>query len=87
MSHFSLSLLAIALTALFTRELVKNRRNTWWGVIGILIISVAIATLKDSILTGLLWLLPPLHLSLEMMSVGDQIEVIPNVFIGNTHGL
>ncbi|MFF5816814.1 hypothetical protein [Lysinibacillus capsici] len=80
LSHFSLSLLAIALTALFTRELVKNRRNTWWGVIGILIISVAIATLKDSILTGLLWLLPPLHFSLEMMSVGDQIEVIPNVF-------
>ncbi len=31
LSHFSLSLLAIALTALFTRELVKNRRNTWWG--------------------------------------------------------
>ena len=85
MSHFSLSLLAIALLLylLGTRE---NRRNTWWGVIGILIISVAIATLKDSILTGLLWLLPP-HLSLEMMSVGDQIEVIPNVFIGNTHGL
>lgn len=80
LSHFSLSLLAIALTALFTRELVKNKQNTWWGVICILIISVVIATLKNNIQTGLLWLLPPVHFSLEMMSVGDQIEVIPYVF-------
>ncbi|WP_336634201.1 ABC transporter permease [Lysinibacillus fusiformis] len=80
LSHFSLSILAIALTALFTREIVNNRQNTWWGVISILIIAVVIATLKDNIQAGLLWLLPPVHFSLEIMSVGDQIEVVPNVF-------
>ncbi|WP_418301332.1 ABC transporter permease [Lysinibacillus fusiformis] len=80
LSHFSLSILAIALTALFTREIVKNRQNTWWGVISILIIAVVIATLKNNIHAGFLWLLPPVHFSLEMMSVGDQIEVIPNLF-------
>ncbi|WP_155590460.1 ABC transporter permease [Lysinibacillus cavernae] len=82
LSHFSLSLLSIALTALFTRELVKNRQNTWWGVLCILIISVVIATIKNNILqiNGLIWLLPPVHLSLEMMSIDDQIKGIPNIF-------
>lgn len=46
LSHFSLSVLAIALSAIFTRELIRDRQNTWWGVLSILIIAVVIATLK-----------------------------------------
>ncbi len=82
LSHFSLAILAIALSAIFTRELVRNRQNTWWGVLSILIIAVVIATLKSVILqvNGLIWLLPPVHLALEMMSSGDSLTKIPAVF-------
>ena len=82
LSHFSLSVLAIALSAIFTRELVKNKQNTWWGVLGILIVSVVIATLKETILQikGLIWLFPPVRLSLEMMGSEDSIKSIPNSF-------
>lgn len=82
LSHFSLSVLAIALSAIFTRELVKNKQNTWWGVLSILIISVAIASLKSEILQvkGLIWLLPPVHLSLEMMSSDDELKSMPDIF-------
>ncbi|QDQ02008.1 ABC transporter permease [Lysinibacillus fusiformis] len=82
LSHFSLAVLAIALSAIFTRELVKNRQNTWWGVLSILIIAVAIVTLKSVILPvkGLIWLFPPLHLALEMMSSDDSLKNIPYVF-------
>ncbi|MGE8034639.1 ABC transporter permease [Lysinibacillus sp. KCTC 33748] len=82
LSHFSLAVLAIALSAIFTRELVKNKQNTWWGVLGILIVSVVIATLKETILQikGLIWLLPPVRLSLEMMGSEDSIKSIPNSF-------
>jgi len=82
LAHFSLSILGIALSSLFTRELVKNRQNSWWGVLSILIISLAIASLKNVILQiqGLIWLLPPVYLSLEMMSSNDSIQTIPAVF-------
>ncbi len=82
LSHFSLAVLAIALSAIFTRELIKNKQNTWWGVLSILIVSVAIATLKETILQikGLIWLLPPVRLSLEMMSSKDSIQSIPSIF-------
>ncbi len=82
LSHFSLSILAIALSAIFTRDLVKNNRNTWWGVLSILILSVAISSLKSTVLQvkGLMWLFPPVHLSLEMMGTEDSIEVIPVLF-------
>ncbi|MGE7091981.1 ABC transporter permease [Lysinibacillus sp. NPDC048646] len=82
LSHFSLAVLAIALSAIFTRELVKNRQNTWWGVLSILILSVAIATLKSVILQvkGLIWLFPPLHLALEMMSSDDNLKNISYIF-------
>lgn len=82
LSHFSLSIVAIALSAIFTRELVKNNGNTWWGVLSILIISVAIASFKSTILQvkGLIWLLPPVHLSLEMLSSKDSIKSIPGLF-------
>lgn len=64
MAHFSLSILAIALSAAFTRDLVKNKENTWWGVISILIVSVAISTLKSTMMQikGFIWLFPPVHL-------------------------
>ncbi|MFJ8099477.1 ABC transporter permease [Lysinibacillus sp. NPDC096212] len=82
LSHFSLAVLAIALSAIFTRELVKNKQNTWWGVLAILIVSVVIATLKETILQikGLIWLLPPVRFSLEIMSSEDSIKSIPNSF-------
>lgn len=82
LSHFSLSFLAIALSANFTREMVKNKQNTWWGVLSILFLSLAIATVKSSILQikGLIWLLPPVYLSLEMMASGDEILSIPGLF-------
>jgi hypothetical protein len=82
MAHFSLSILAIALSAIFTRDLLKNKRNTWWGVLSILIVSVAISSLKITIMQikGLIWLFPPVHLSLEMMSSGDRIKSIPLLF-------
>jgi hypothetical protein len=82
MDHFSLSILAIALSAIFTRDLVKNKGNTWWGVLSILIISVAISSLKSTIMQikGFIWFLPPVHLSLEMMSSGDMIKSIPSLF-------
>jgi hypothetical protein len=81
LSHFSLSLLALSLSALFTRELIQNQSNTWWGVLGILVISVAISTLKDKI-NGFIWLFPPLHFSLETMSSEDNIKAIPVLFLG-----
>ncbi len=82
LSHTSLASLAIALSAIFTRDIVKNMRNTWWGVMSILIISLAVVTLKNTIiqLNGLIWLLPPVHLSLEMMSLEDSIEAMPRLF-------
>ncbi|MGE6514648.1 ABC transporter permease [Lysinibacillus sphaericus] len=82
LSHFSLSVLAIALSAIFTRELVRDRQNTWWGVLSTLIIAVVIATLKSVLLQvkGLIWLLPPVHLVLEMMSSDDNLKYIPTVF-------
>lgn len=82
LSHFSLAFLAIALSAIFTREIVKNKQNTWWGVLSILILSLAIATLKSVLLQikGLIWLLPPVYLSLEMMDSNDQIISLPGLF-------
>lgn len=81
LSHFSLSLLSLSLSALFTRELIQNQSNTWWGVLGILVISVSISTLKDTI-DGFIWLFPPLHFSLEIMSSEDNIKSIPVLFWG-----
>lgn len=81
LSHFSLSLLSLSLSALFTRELIQNQSNTWWGVLGILVISVSISTLKDTI-DGFIWLFPPLHFSLEIMSSEDHIKSIPGLFWG-----
>lgn len=82
LSHFSLAILAIALSAVCTRELVKNRHNTWWGVLGILLISVVAAALHETIsqVKGLTWLLPPVRLSLEMMNSEDSITTIPSIF-------
>ncbi|KOS69231.1 ABC transporter permease [Lysinibacillus contaminans] len=82
LSHFSLSFLAIALSAIFTRDIVKNKQNTWWGVLSTLIISLAITTLKSVILQikGLIWLLPPVYLSLEMMDSGDENLSMPGLF-------
>ncbi|WP_342442842.1 ABC transporter permease [Lysinibacillus sp. FSL K6-0057] len=82
LAHFSLAFLGMALSAMFTRELVKSKQNTWWGVISVLLFAVVIATLKDSILhiKGIIWFLPPLYLSLEMMTIGDQIKSIPSKF-------
>ena len=79
LAHFTLSILAIALSPLFSRELVKNKQNSWWGVLSTLIISIAIISLKNKI-KGLIWLFPPVHLSLKIMSSGDSIETIPAVF-------
>ncbi|OEH92361.1 ABC transporter permease [Bacillus solimangrovi] len=79
MSHFSSSILAISLTSIFTRDIVKNDRNTWWGVFTILLTSLIVVPLKTIILQvkGLIWLLPPVHLSLQMMSTNDSIDYIP----------
>ncbi|MEK5333567.1 ABC transporter permease [Lysinibacillus sp. FSL W8-0992] len=79
LAHFSLSILAIGLSALFTRELVKNKQNSWWGVLSILIISIAIVSLKHEV-KGFIWLFPPVHLSLEMMSSDDSLQAIPAIF-------
>lgn|GEM_PF-300227 len=82
LSHFILSVLAISLSAIFTREVVKNRANTWWGVLSILIFSVVIVSVKEKILyvSGLIWLLPPVHLSLEIMGADDGIKTIPLIY-------
>lgn len=82
MAHVSLSVLAISLSAYFTRAFVKNRANTLWGVIAILILSVVVAALKEKIIhiSGLIWILPPVYLSLEMMNVDDGLQIIPGAF-------
>lgn len=82
LAHFSLAVLAVALCAVFTRGIIKKKENTWWGVLSVLIASIAIVTLKDSILSvkGLIWLVPPLHLSLDIMSADDSIASIPVFF-------
>lgn len=82
LSHFGLVILAITLSAIFTRDLVNNRQNTWWGVLSILLISVVIVSIKSIILQvpGIIWLLPPVHLLFEMMSSEDGIETIPVTF-------
>ncbi|WP_141431038.1 ABC transporter permease [Bacillus sp. 03113] len=80
MSHFSLSILSIALSALFTRDVVKNKRNTWWGVMSILVFSVALSTFKSLLLKGLIWILPPIRFSLEMMSSKDNMKSIPDFY-------
>ncbi|MFJ7667348.1 ABC transporter permease [Lysinibacillus sp. NPDC097195] len=79
LAHFTLSILAIALSSLFTRELVINKQNTWWGVLSTLIISIAIIALKNKI-KGLIWLFPPVHLSLEIMTAEDSIQTIPAIY-------
>lgn len=79
LAHFSLAVLSIALSLFFTRALVKSGINSWWGVISILVVSLAISVAKADILkTKILnWLLPPLRNSLEIMSVGDNITSVP----------
>ncbi|MEK3994326.1 ABC transporter permease [Psychrobacillus sp. FSL K6-2365] len=79
LAHFSLAILSIALSLFFTRELVKSNVNSWWGVISILVVSLALAVAKADILKVkiLTWLLPPLRYSLEIMSVGDKITFVP----------
>lgn len=79
LAHFSLAILSIALSLFFTRVLVKSNVNSWWGVISILVVSLAVAVAKVDILKIklLTWLLPPLRYSLEIMSVGDKITSIP----------
>ena len=51
-------------------------------VISILIVSVAISTLKSTMMQikGFKWLFSPVHLSLDMMSAGDGIKTIPSLF-------
>ncbi|WP_046176465.1 hypothetical protein [Domibacillus indicus] len=81
LAHFSLAVLAVSLSSLFTRELVKNKTNTWWGVLSILIGSVVVSALEKSI-GWPVWLMPPLYLSLDMMSATDHIQKIPILFYG-----
>ncbi|MGM9948866.1 MAG: ABC transporter permease, partial [Lysinibacillus sp.] len=82
LSHFSLAFLSIGLSAIFTREIVKNKMNTWWGILSILVISLSLATFKSSFLQikGLIWLVPPVYLPLEMMTSEDGMPFIPDIF-------
>lgn len=85
LAHFCLAFISIALSIFFTRELVKNHINSWWGVISILIGSLvsAVMTEADVInITVLHWILPPLHYSFEIMSVEDQIISINTEIYG-----
>jgi len=79
LAHFSLAVLSISLSIVFTRIFVKNGANTWWGVLSILLVSVVIASLKSKILylKGIIWLFPPVHLSLHIMGASDALESIP----------
>jgi len=83
LSHLSLAMLSTALSAWFTREWVANKANTWWGILSVLIFSVAIASVKSKLLVWqlLLWLLPPVHLCLKIMGADDGLAKIPLVFI------
>ncbi|WP_050183451.1 hypothetical protein [Domibacillus robiginosus] len=81
LAHFSLATLSISLCVLFTRGIVRKKENTWWGVLFVLVLSIAVVTLKKSILPeAFIWFMPPLHLSLDMMSVEDTITSIPSLF-------
>lgn len=84
LAHFSLSVLSVALSLFFTRELVKSNVNSWWGVISILIGSLIISVAKIEILKIRIinWLLPPLHYSLNIMGRGDEITFIPSKVYG-----
>lgn len=84
LAHFSLSLLSIALSLFFTRELVKSNVNTWWGVTGILIVSLVLAVANVDILKIKLinWLLPPLRSSLDILSIDDEIISISGQIYG-----
>ena len=85
LAHFSLTFLSIALSIFFTRELVKNHINSWWGVISILIGSLVSAILTEANiknLTVLYWILPPLHYSFKIMSVDDHIISISTEVYG-----
>jgi hypothetical protein len=75
LSHFSLAVLSIGLSALFTRELVRHSLNTWWGVLSILILSLAANAFPDA--GGLKLLYPPVGMSLTMMSISDGVTFIP----------
>ncbi|MEI2356638.1 hypothetical protein [Mesobacillus zeae] len=79
LAHFSLAILSIALSLFFTRELVKSNATRGGALSVFFIVSLVIAVTKAEILKIKLlnWLLPPLHYSLEIMSVGDQITSIP----------
>jgi hypothetical protein len=75
LSNFSLAILSIGVSAIFTRELVRHSLNTWWGVLSILILSLAASAFPE---TGLLdWLWPPVELSLSMMNISDGVTFIP----------
>lgn len=79
LAHFSLAVLSIALSSFFTRGLVKNTVNSWWGVISILIGSLVISVEKIGVLNikPINWVLPPLRSSMEIMSVDDNIISFP----------
>ncbi|MGD6964393.1 ABC transporter permease [Fictibacillus phosphorivorans] len=79
LAHFSLAVLSIALSSFFTRGLVKNNVNSWWGVISILIGSLVMAVEKIEIFKIKLisWVFPPLQYSMEIMSVDDKIISFP----------
>ena len=82
LSHFSLAFLSIGLSAIFTRDIVRNSMNTWWGVLSILVISLSLAAFKSSFLQmkGLIWLVPPVYMPLEMMTSEDSMPAIPGIF-------
>lgn len=79
LAHFSLAVLSISLSLFFTRDLVKTNINSWWGVTGILVVSLAMAVAQTKILTLKLlsWLLPPVRYVLEITMVDDKITQVP----------
>jgi len=79
LAHFSLAVLSISLSLFFTRDLVKTHVNSWWGVTGILIASLAMAVAQTKILSIklLAWLLPPIRYVLEITMVDDKITQLP----------
>ena len=76
LAHFSLSVLSISLSALFTREWMRNPLNTWWGTLSVLILTLALASMGKWLAPVVMWFLPPLYRSLDIMGMGDDLSSI-----------
>ncbi|WP_410984046.1 ABC transporter permease [Bacillus cereus] len=79
LSHFSLSILGISITTLFTRNIIKKASTAWLSLSLVLLITIASIRLKKDI-PELLWFFPPIN-SFMMLSSHEHNLAIHTLWL------